>query len=311
MNFQKRSHIVLGSGALGKAVANCLRDEGVLPRVLNRSGGNVGGWDTIACDARDPAALAAQFDGPVTLYVCSAPSYWLWEREFPALADGILRAAEGRDVHIILADNVYAYGRQSAFREGMAGLPCSRKGKVRKAVAEKLMAADGHGMVRTAVVRAATFFGPQVEQSSMGKSVFEAALSGKTAYVIGDPTTAHAFTYVPDLAATMVKVGQHEDGFGHYWHAPSYSGASMQQFLEPIAAMGRHKLKLRSAGPRMLGFLGLFNPMMRELREMLYLHDTPWSFSSELTEKRLRVAVTPLTTAIARTVASLRPPATV
>lgn len=308
MNLENRTHIILGSGALGLSVANCLRDEGIRPRLLNRSGGSAGGWDSIACDARDPVALAGQFDGPVTLYVCCAPSYWLWETEFPALASGILGAAAGRDVHIILADNVYAYGRQSAFREGMAATPCSRKGKVRKAVADQLMAAHGQGLVRVAVVRAATFFGPQVEQSSVGKSVVQAALNGKTAYIIGDPNTAHAFTYVPDLAATMVRVGQHEAGFGQIWHAPSYSGATLQQFLEGIAALGQHKLRLKAAGPRMMRFLGLFNPAMRELIEMLYLHDTPWTFSSEMTERSLRVAVTPLATAIARTVASLKPP---
>ena len=308
MTLDQRTHIILGSGALGLAVANCLRDEGIAPRILNRSGLNAAGWDTVACDARDPAALAAHLAGPVTLYVCSAPSYWLWETEFPQLADGILGAADGRDVHIILADNVYAYGRQAAFREGMPAMPCSRKGTVRKAVADKLMAANGKGLVRTAVVRAATFFGPQVEQSSVGKSVFQAALSGKTAYIIGDPHTAQAFTYVPDLAATMVRVGQHDAGFGRYWHAPSYSGATLQQFLERIAAIGQHKLKLKAAGPRMMRFLGLFNPAMRELIEMLYLHNTPWSFNSELTERSLRVAVTPLTTALARTVASIRPP---
>jgi nucleoside-diphosphate-sugar epimerase len=301
-----RNHIVLGAGVLGQSVAACLAEHGIVPLMLNRSGSRVGAWKTVACDARDPASLAALLTEPAILYICAAPAYWLWETEFPALVDGILLAAAGKDVHIVFADNVYAYGRcDSAFREGSASQPCSRKGRIRQQVAERLMALNGKGKLRVAVVRAATFFGPGVEQSSVGKSVFESALSGKTTYIIGDPHTAHAFTYVPDFAATMVKVAQDEAGFGQHWHAPSHNGTSLLQFLENVAAHGEHKIKLRSAGPLMMRFLGMFNPAMRELIEMLYLHDTSWSFSSELTERTFQIVGTPLATAIARTAQSV------
>lgn len=305
--MQSRTHIVLGTGVLGQSVANCLREQGITPLLLNRSGKQIGSFKTIACDARDPRQLARLLKGPATLYVCSAPSYWLWEREFPALVDGIIGAIDGRDVHIVLADNVYAYGRcDSTFSEGAASAPCSRKGRVRQAVAERLMAMNGQGQVQVAVVRAATFFGPSVEQSSVGKSTFQSALSGKPTYIIGDPNTAHAFTYVPDFAATLIKVGQDASGFGRYWHAPSHNGASLLQFLESVAAHGQHKIKLRAAGPMMMRFLGMFNPAMRELIEMLYLHNTPWTFSSELTERTFKIAGTPLATAIERTAESVR-----
>jgi nucleoside-diphosphate-sugar epimerase len=302
-----RNHIVLGAGVLGQGVAACLAEQGIVPLMLSRSGRQIGAGKAVACDGRAAASLAALLTEPAVLYVCAAPAYWLWESEFPALADGIARAAAGKDVHIVLADNVYAYGRgDSAFREGSASAPCSLKGRVRQQVAEQLMTLNGEGKVRVAVVRAATFFGPGVEQSSVGKSVFESALSGKTTYVIGDPHTVQAFTYVPDFAATMVKVAQDEAGFGRHWHAPSHNGASLLQFLETIAALGEHKIKLRAAGPWMVRFLGMFNPAMRELREMLYLHETSWSFSSALTERTFKIAGTPLATALARTVQSVR-----
>lgn len=308
--MNQRKHLILGTGALGLSVAACLDEQGIVPLMLNRSGGQAGKWPAVACDASDPARLAALLDQPAVLYVCAAPAYWQWTTQFPALAAGIAAAVEGKDVRIVLADNVYGYGRcDLAFREISPSQPCSRKGRVRQQVAQSLMQLDGRGRVRVAVVRAATFFGPGVEQSSVGRSVIDSALSGKPAYVIGDPHAAHAFTYVPDFAAAMVRVAAEETAFGRQWHAPSHNGASLLQFLEQVAAHGGRPVRLRAAGPWMMRLIGLFNPAMRELIEMQYLHDTPWAFSSELTERTLNIAGTPLATAIARTAQSVRPQA--
>ena len=302
-----RKHIVLGAGVLGQSVAACLADQGIAPLMLSRSGKQAGDCATVACDASDAASLGTLLTEPATLYICAAPAYWLWESEFPALAEGIAAAAAGKDVHIVLADNMYAYGRgDGAFTETSASRPCSAKGRIRQQVAERLMMLDGVGKVRVAVVRAATFFGAGVEQSSVGKTVFESALSGKTTYVIGDPDTVQAFTYVPDFAATLVKVAQDGGGFGKAWHAPSHNGRTLLQFLGYIAAHGEHRIKLRAAGALTMRLLGVFNPAMRELREMLYLYDTSWSFSSELTERTFQVAATPLAIAIAHTVQAVQ-----
>ncbi|MFL6676290.1 MAG: NAD-dependent epimerase/dehydratase family protein [Massilia sp.] len=307
--MNSRKHIILGTGVLGLGVAHRLAGLGLGldPLLVSRRGGQAGGWPVQACDATDPVALAALLDGPTTLYVCAAPPYWRWEREFPALADGIARAVAGREVDIVLADNVYAYGPcAGAFHEGDPARPCSRKGQVRQAVAERLMAMHGHGGVRVAVVRGATFFGPGVEQSSVGQGAFLSALGGKPTYVIGDPHTAQAFTYVPDFAAAMVAVARGEHGYGQCWHAPSHSGASQFAFLDTVAGLGQHPVRVRAVGPTMMRCLGLFNPALRELVEMLYLYDTSWAFSSDLTERTFGLASTPLKTAIAHTAASVR-----
>jgi nucleoside-diphosphate-sugar epimerase len=301
-------HLILGTGALGQSVAACLAAQGITPVMLNRSGHAAAAWPALACDASKPEQLAALLDRRSVLYVCAAPSYWQWSSEFPALAAGIAAAVQGKDVRIVLADNVYGFGHcDSTFREGSPSQPCSRKGRVRQQVTERLMRLHGQGKVRVAVVRAATFFGPGVEQSSVGHSVFASALAGKPTYVIGDPHAAHAFTYVPDFAAAMVRVAFDESAFGRHWHAPSHNGTSLLQFLEQVAALGGQPVKLRAAGPWLMRLIGVFQPAMRELIEMLYLHNRPWAFSSELTERTLQIAGTPLATAIARTAESVQP----
>ncbi|TFW28922.1 NAD-dependent epimerase/dehydratase family protein [Massilia horti] len=305
--MKSRNHVVLGTGVLGLAVARYLADQGTTALLVNRSGTPADDWPVHACDASDPKALAKVLTRPTTLYVCAAPPYWRWESEFPLLAEGIARAVTGGDVDIILADNVYAYGPcAGAFREGDPARPCSRKGQVRQAVTERLMGLHGQPGLRVAVVRGATFFGPGVEQSSVGQAVFNSTLDGKTTWILGDPHAAQAYTYVPDFAAAMVELARHSSSFGHVWHAPSHSAASQLAFLETVSGLGEHPLKLRTVGPLMMRCLGLFNPAMRELQEMMYLYDKPWAFSSELTQSTFGIARTPFATAIANTAASAR-----
>ena len=55
----------------------------------------------------------------------------------------------------------------------------TRKGRVRAAMAEALLAAHQQGNVRVAIGRAADFFGPRVRVSAMAERVFPTALAGK------------------------------------------------------------------------------------------------------------------------------------
>lgn len=332
--MEYRQHIILGTGVLGCGVAACLASRGITPLLASRSGNicRIDGadWPVLACDPSIPAQqaqLTQLLAAPSVLYLCAAPAYARWQAEFAALADGVAAAVAGCDVRLIIADNVYAYGHcpDGGFHEGSASAPCSRKGRVREQAAQRLMALDagdaisecvspggadsgnrgGNSRIRVAVVRGASFFGPGVSASSAGRDVVHSVMHGNPAYVIGDPAVAHSFTYVPDFAATMVAVAADERAMGGCWHAPSHSGLSLAHLLQRIAAHGAHPLTMRCAGPVLMRLLGLFNPAMRELREMMYLHDNPWHFSSTRTQQLLALRATPLDAAITATVAAV------
>jgi nucleoside-diphosphate-sugar epimerase len=300
-----RKQLVIGNGVLGRSVATALCAAGLRPTVLSRQGGGAPGWDAQVCDVRDGRGLAAHLTGPTTLYVCAAPPYWRWPQEFPLLAEGIAKACAGRDVDIVYADNLYAYGDSATpFTEGQAYKPCSRKGEIRQQVVCRLMALNGQGGVRSTVVRGADFFGPNVLQSSLGKAVVDGALAGKPIYLVGNPDVAHAVTYVPDFAAALVQLGAAERAFGRCWHVPSHNLSSTRSFVEAVARRGGHVARVKTVGPLMIKALGLFNPAMRELREMLYLFDKPWSLASDLTAQTFGLSATALDEAIDATVAA-------
>jgi hypothetical protein len=111
---------------------------------------------------------------------------------------------------------------------------------------------------------------------------------------------------VPDFAGTMIEIGSRDAAFGHCWHTPSHNGRSHLDFLRQVAKPAGIDVRLRALGAVGMRCLGLFNPALDELHDMLYLYETPWAFSSALTQRTFGIASTPLATALGQTMAALR-----
>ena len=107
------SHVIVGAGPVGVALARRLSGEGHGVAVLTRSGRELGlaGVESVAVDASDADALSAQVRGAAVLYNCANPgAYPLWEREWPPLAAAVLAAAERSGAVLVTASNLYGYG---------------------------------------------------------------------------------------------------------------------------------------------------------------------------------------------------------
>jgi nucleoside-diphosphate-sugar epimerase len=65
------------------------------------------------------------------------------------------------------------------------------------------------------------------------------------------------------------------EAYGRWWHLGGPGTITQRQFVTQVFAAVGKKPKLRVAGKNTLRLMGLFNPMMREMVEMSYLHTTP------------------------------------
>jgi nucleoside-diphosphate-sugar epimerase len=137
--------------------------------------------------------------------------------------------------------------------------------------------------MRTTVLRAPDFYGPDSELSYV-RAIFDAALKGGTANVIGPVDTLHEFIFVPDLAKTLLELSEKEEAYGQAWNVAGHGLITTRQFAELVFGAAHQKPRLRVAGRLMLRVLGLFNPFMREVLEMHYLWTTP----VKLDDARLR-----------------------
>src|ERR671918_678549 len=107
------NHIVLGTGAIGRAVAEELARRGESVRMVNRSGKMdevPAGVEVIASDLYDPARVREMTRGATVVYQASQPSYNQWPEKFPLLQKAILEGLTGSNAKLVLVENVYMYG---------------------------------------------------------------------------------------------------------------------------------------------------------------------------------------------------------
>jgi len=190
-------HVIFGTGPVGLAVMDELLSRGKQVRLVNRSGRAAVpvGVQVVAGDATDATFTRQVCTAATVVYQCSNPPYTEWAERFPPLQAGVLAGATTAGAKLVSMENVYMYGSTGGkpLVESLPYAAQTRKGKVRAAMAEALLAAHQQGSVRVAIGRAGDFFGPRVRVSAMAERVFPAALAGKTVQLIGNPDLPHTF----------------------------------------------------------------------------------------------------------------------
>jgi len=221
-------------------------------------------------------AAARAAAGVDTIFYTVGVPYPQFEQH-PKLTRVALEAAAAAGVrHFVHLSTVYPYGvpQQDFVSESHPRNPTAFKGRMRKEQEDLVQAADNPKGMRTTISRPPDFYGPDSELSYV-RAIFDAALRGGTANVIGPIDTPHEFIFVPDLAETLIAISEREEAYGKAWNVAGPGLITTRQFAEEVFATVHQKPRLRVAGKFMLRVLGLFNPFLREVVEMHYLWTTP------------------------------------
>jgi len=311
---QNQLHVVFGTGQVGQTLANRLAADGYNVRAASRHRptGLSDQVDWRAVDASDPAAASEAAQGASVIYQCLNPPYTTWPTQFPPLQRGALTAAESAGALLVSLENVYAYGPTGGvpMTEAHELSATTVKGRTRATMTRELLAASESGRVRIAIGRASDFFGPGVTESSLGERVFAHALAGKPADFIGDPTLAHTYSYVPDIAAGLATLGTDERAVGQVWHLPGPETVSTSELLALLGAEVGHEVPARIMPVLLLRGLGLVNPMMKSLAEMAYEFQEDFLLDTKKFTSTFGESGTPLREAVSATVAWYRDSAT-
>ncbi len=304
-------HVVFGTGPIGLATVDELLAHGHDVRVVNRSGrADVAPEvEVVAGDASDPDVATAAASGAAVVYQCLNPAYHQWAEAFPKLQEAVIRAARSADARLVSFENLYMYGdtHGAPMSETTATAAHTRKGRVRRAMAEQLRSLHEAGRLSVATARASDYFGPRSGlQSPLGDMVIGAALQSKPARVIGDPDQPHSYTYTVDAGRTLAALGTRGNVLGEVYHVPNAPAMSTRGVIDTIADEIGSPIKI-SATPRwLLRAIGVLNPTVRELDEMLYEFTQPFLVDSSKAEQELGITPTPMSDSIAATVAWFR-----
>ena len=279
------THVVLGTGPVGLAVGRELLARGVAGvRFVSRSGAIPDAAlaadprvEAHAVDVADAARAVAACRGAATVTFAAAPPYHRWPESFPALQDGAIRGAGAAGAVLVAVENLYGYGAAGTLAEDAPLAATGRKGRVRARMSEWLFAAHAAGRVRAVAGRASDLFGPGVRVSALGERVWPRLLAGRSVDWLGDPDLPHTFTYLPDFARALVRLGAEPDARGGAWHVPSPPARSVREVLTRAATLaGAPAPRLRRTPKPLLRAVGLFVPAAGETLETAYQFEAPF-----------------------------------
>jgi nucleoside-diphosphate-sugar epimerase len=279
-------HVVLGaSGAAGREVVKNLTEKNKEVRAASRAK-EFEDIETVPADLRYLAQAEESVSGADYVYLCTGLPYEtkVWEKEWPLIMNNVITACEKTEARLIFLDNIYMYGPpplQLPFSEEHPQKPSSRKGKVRKKIADALMLAHRTGRVRAVIGRSADFYGPGVEKSILYISFLERMLKNKNPQFIGkDPELSRTFAYTPDIGRALTALALDEDTYGKVWHLPVSEPVTMVNAAAEFNRVLGTDRKVKTIPRKMFSAAGAFSSDLREVKEMLYQYDHPYIMST-------------------------------
>ncbi|MFD2474434.1 NAD-dependent epimerase/dehydratase family protein [Amycolatopsis silviterrae] len=281
--------VVIGFGPAGAATAALLAGRGERVRVIGRSPrDDEPGLEHVALDAADQAALVEATKGAAAIYNCASPPYPRWATDWPPLQASICAAAEANDALLVSLGNLYGYGPvDGPLTENLPLAATGTKGRVRALLSEQLHALHDEGRIRMVEVRASDFFGPGVTDGGhLAARVVPNVLREQKVQVFGDPDAPHSWTYIPDVARTLVAAAREEKAWGRTWHVPTGPPRSARVMVAMLCeAAGVAPVAVQRLSPALLRAGALVSPMLRELREVRYQFDRPYVLDSRAAQE--------------------------
>lgn len=298
-------HVVVGHGPVGSEVARQLVAAGERVKVLTRRGEPVDGAEAVAVDAARAEDLTAACAGADVVYSCASPAYHRWERDFPALATSILDAASRTDAVLVMAGNLYGYGEvDGELHEADPLRARGPKGRTRATIWLQAERAHREGRARVTEARASDFYGPGVTtQGHLAARAIPRLLAGRSVRVLGDPEMLRTWTYVPDFARSMIRLGREPGSWGRPWHVPSPPPASTRRMLELLAASAASPPPtVVTTSWHVLWALSAVVPQLRGIEEVRYQFEEPFVMDSSAFTSAFGVVATDAQASIDATV---------
>ena len=302
--------VVLGAaGGIGNALVKELAGRGLRVRAVSRDGRArvPDGVESCTADLTAAEGAARACAGAAVAYHAAQPRYDRWAEEFPALNQNIVTAVTGAGAKLVFADNLYMYGPVTGpISEECPQEPASRKGRVRKGLADSLLAAAEPNGLRVTIGRASDYFGPGGTGSVAGMMV-AAALDGKAVRWPANADVPHTFSYLPDVARALAVLGERSEADGKAWVLPAASAVSARELVALIGREIGRPVKVSVTSKLTMRVAGLFVPEAREVPDIWYQFAAPFVVDDSAFETAFGpFEATPLAEAVHATVAWYR-----
>lgn len=285
---------ILGSGgAIGTELARALRIYTQDIRLVSRNPVKVNEADTLfESDLTNKESVYEAVKGSEVVYLTAGLPYnvKVWQQDWPVIMQAVIDSCVEHNSALVFFDNIYMYdgGNLNQMMETHTINPPSKKGKVRAQISAMIWAATRQRGLNALIARCADFYGPSIQNNSLLTELVIKPLSkGKTANWMVNKHVKHAFTYTIDAASATALLGNTKDAYGQTWHLPtSKNPPTGSEWVQMVANELGVRPQSRVVGKSLTKIMGLFNPTMKEVYEMLYQYDKDYVFNSDKFEQK-------------------------
>jgi nucleoside-diphosphate-sugar epimerase len=303
---------ILGAGGIiGKELAKSLPKYTDRIRLVSRHPKKVNPSDEIvAADLVVAEQALKAVQGSEIVYLTAGLPYNIktWQSQWPVIMQNVIDACKKHSAKLVFFDNVYSYGRVEGWMtENTAMHPSSKKGEVRKKIADMILDEVGRGNLKAIIARAADFYGPNTPLSFVNVMVFDNIRQRKKAQWLINDKVRHSLTYTPDAGKATAILGNTESAYNQVWHLPTDKNAlTGEEFIGKVAKEFGLSPRYLVLSRWMVQMVGLFNGVVRESVEMLYQNDADYLFDSSKFENAFEFKATSYSQGIRDTVKSMK-----
>ncbi|CAB4683399.1 MAG: NAD-dependent epimerase/dehydratase family protein [Actinobacteria bacterium] len=291
------THLVVGAGEVGSALAAQLADAGKQVILVTRSGRGPEHplIKKVAADASSLEALLVAAPKAVAIYNCvNPPRYDKWATQWPPLAKAFTDYALATDAVLVTCSNLYGYGPTTeTLTEDLPLNGTWINSKVRAQMWLDAKKLNDDGLIRATEVRGSDYVAPGM-QSRFGDRVVPAVKAGKAVQLLGGTDHLHTFTAPADVATLMRTIALDKRAWGKAWHVPSNEPKTQREVVQDIAEeLGIRDVKVGSVPNPILAMMGLFNPVIKELNNGSYMFNAPFILDDSAARKTFGLKPTP------------------
>ncbi|ELK45954.1 SDR family NAD(P)-dependent oxidoreductase [Halobacillus sp. BAB-2008] len=285
----KKALVLGASGGMGSALVEELLEAGIevvafarteekLKRLFRRRA------QILVGDVFSEADLHEAAKGVDVIFHAVNIPYYQWAGHQLRLMQNVINASEKAASKLVIVDNIYAYGpgMGTLIKEDAPKVPLTKKGNIRLEVENLVREAQVPWMI----AHFPDFYGPNAEHTVLGQTL-QGAAANKRGIFIGDKRKPREYIYTPDGAKALLSLAIRPSAYGQTWNIPGAGVISGEEIIRLLKGESGYDKRVITVTKGMVRMLGLFDKMMREFVEMMYLYEQPVVLSGAKFEREI------------------------
>jgi len=270
---------ILGiNGRIGSEIAKAFVSAGWHVTGFGRTDRtHIPGVRFVAGDAENPADIRRATEGADIVVNALNLPYDKWENgRAEALLASVLDGLKGSKKTLMFPGNIYNYAaKQHVIEPQTPQHPEKEKGHIRARMETMLETAAAAGDIRVIIVRTGDFYAPGAVGTNFDLAILARIKSGVLQY-FSDPSIGHTWAYLPDVARAYVGLAEARAEFSAFenFHFEGHF-ATGHELIDIVQSVLAHPAKVRQLPWSIMGVIGWFVPVVRELVKMRYLYSEP------------------------------------